>query len=62
MSQSIKVNPEWIIWSRKSINYTTELASKKLKIKKSTLEEWETSGVLTYKNLNKLKEIKKVIV
>ena len=54
MSQSIKVNPEWIIWSRKSINYTTELASKKLKIKKSTLEEWETSGVLTYKNLNKL--------
>jgi len=39
MSQIIEVNPEWIIWSRKSLNYTTESASKKLKIKESTLKE-----------------------
>lgn len=54
MVQNIEVNPEWIIWSRKSLNYSVELASKKLKIKKSTLEEWESTGHLTYKNLNKL--------
>lgn len=54
MSQSIEVNPEWIIWSRKSLNYSVEAASKKLKIKPSTLEEWELTGHLTYKNINKL--------
>ncbi len=54
MVQNIEVNPEWIIWSRKSLNYSVDLASKKLKIKKSTLEEWESTGHLTYKNLNKL--------
>lgn len=54
MSQSIKVNPEWIIWSRKSLNFSTESASKKLKIKESTLKEWESTGLLTYKNINKL--------
>ena len=54
MSQSIEVNPEWIIWSRKSLNYSVEGASKKLKIKPSTLEEWELTGRLTYKNINKL--------
>ncbi|HIH35910.1 MAG TPA: ImmA/IrrE family metallo-endopeptidase [Methanosphaera sp.] len=54
MSQSIEVNPEWIIWSRKSLNYSVESASKKLKIKPSTLEEWELTGRLTYKNINKL--------
>ncbi len=54
MAQSIEVNPEWIIWSRKSLNYTRESASKKLKIKESTLAEWETTGVLTYKNINRL--------
>ena len=54
MTQCIEVNPEWIIWSRKSLNYTIESASKKLKIKESTLEEWETNGILTYKNINRL--------
>ena len=54
MSQRIEVNPEWIIWSRKSLNYTIESASKKLKIKESTLEEWESNGILTYKNINRL--------
>lgn len=54
MSQIIEVNPEWIIWSRKSLNYTTESASKKLKIKESTLKEQESTGILTYKNINKL--------
>lgn len=54
MVQRIEVNPEWIIWSRKSLNYTVESASKKLKIKESTLREWESTGVLTYKSLNKL--------
>lgn len=54
MKQTIEVNPEWIIWSRKSLNYTTESASKKLKIQESTLKQWEETGVLTYKNLNKL--------
>ena len=57
MVQSIEVNPEWIIWSRKSLNYTVESASKKLKIKESTLNEWESTGVLTYKNLNRLAKL-----
>lgn len=54
MSQKIKVNPEWLIWSRKTLNYDVDTASKKLKIKETTLYEWECDGVLTYKNLNKL--------
>ena len=54
MSQKIKVNPEWLIWSRKTLNYDVNTASKRLKIKETTLYEWECDGVLTYKNLNKL--------
>ena len=54
MTECIEINPEWIIWSRKSLNYTLESASKKLKIKESTLAKWEETGVLTYKNMNKL--------
>lgn len=57
MAECIEVNPEWIIWSRKSLNYTIESASKKLKIKETTLMEWETTGKLTYKNINKLANI-----
>lgn len=54
MVQSITVNPEWIIWSRKSLNYTLETASKKLKVNEYTLAQWESTGELTYKNMNKL--------
>ena len=57
MTQYIEINPEWIIWSRKSLNYSVELASKKLKIHESTLQEWEKTGILTYKNINKLANI-----
>ncbi|MBE6487442.1 MAG: ImmA/IrrE family metallo-endopeptidase, partial [Methanosphaera stadtmanae] len=57
MTDCIEVNPEWIIWSRKSLNYTIESASKKLKIKESTLEKWEETGILTYKNINKLANV-----
>ncbi|RAP54602.1 MAG: hypothetical protein BZ137_01325 [Methanosphaera sp. rholeuAM130] len=57
MTESIEINPEWIIWSRKSLNYTLESASKKLKINESTLAQWEETGVLTYKNMNKLAKV-----
>ena len=57
MQESIEINPEWIIWSRKSLNYTLESASKKLKIKESTLAKWEETGILTYKNMNKLAKV-----
>ena len=57
MTESIEINPEWIIWSRKSLNYTLESASKKLKVKESTLAKWEQTGVLTYKNMNKLAKV-----
>ena len=57
MSQSITVNPEWIIWSRKSLNYTLKSASKKLKITEYTLAQWESTGELTYKNMNKLAKL-----
>lgn len=57
MTESIQINPEWIIWSRKSLNYTRESASRKLKIKESTLAKWEETGILTYKNMNKLAKI-----
>lgn len=57
MVQSITVNPEWIIWSRKSLNYTIESASKKLKINKYTLAQWESTGELTYKNMNRLAKL-----
>lgn len=57
MTESIEINPEWIIWSRKSLNYTLESASKKLKINESTLAQWEETGVLTYKNMNKLARV-----
>jgi Zn-dependent peptidase ImmA (M78 family) len=57
MTESIEINPEWIIWSRKSLNYTLESASKKLKIKESTLAQWEQTGKLTYKNMNRLAKV-----
>ena len=57
MTESIKINPEWIIWSRKSLNYTLESASKKLKVQESTLSKWEETGILTYKNMNKLAKV-----
>ncbi|WP_323736363.1 XRE family transcriptional regulator [Methanosphaera sp. ISO3-F5] len=57
MSQSITVNPKWIIWSRKSLNYTLKSASKKLKITEYTLAQWESTGELTYKNMNKLAKL-----
>ena len=57
MVQSITVNPEWIIWSRKSLNYTLESASKKLKINEYTLAQWESTGELTYKNMNRLAKL-----
>ena len=57
MTESIKINLEWIIWSRKSLNYTLESASKKLKVQESTLSKWEETGILTYKNMNKLAKI-----
>lgn len=54
MTDEIKVNPDWIIWSRKTLNYTTKEASKKLKISEKTLLDWEESGLITYKNMNRL--------
>ncbi len=57
MTQNIEINPEWIIWSRKSLNYTLETASKKIKVKEATLAQWEKTGILTYKNMNKLAKL-----
>lgn len=56
-TETVTVNKDWLIWARKSVHYDKETVAKKLKIKKERLDEWETTGEISFKNLRKLSKI-----
>lgn len=55
-SAEIQVNSEWLKWARKTAYYEIEEISRKMRVNKDTMENWENTGAIDYDHLLKLAE------